>query len=109
MKTLVPDHVDSNVSGNKQCIDLISSLLKRNPAKRLGTKFNDTLSILGHDFFIGVDLASLGEKKYKPKVPYVPERHTKSTVFGSFQQQKLMGLPKLEQNFGGNDALFAKF
>jgi len=109
MKSLVPERIDDKLTGNRHCIDLISKLMKRNPSKRLGTKFNDTLSILSHDLFNGVDLASLGEKKFLPKVPYVPEQLTVSTVFESFAQQKLMGLPKLEQNFGGNEALYAKF
>ena len=33
MKALIPPHIDTKISENKLCLDLISNLLKRNPAK----------------------------------------------------------------------------
>ena len=77
--------------------------------RRLGTKYHDTYSILSHPFFNDFNITSLSEKNYVPKVPYVPSVSSNSNIFKRHAPQKLVGLPKLEQNFGGNDQLFENF
>ena len=78
--------------------------------RRLGTKYHDTYSILSHSFFDDFNITSLAEKQFVPKIPYVPSVATStSNIFKRHAPQQLVGLPKLEQNFGGNDQLFANF
>ena len=50
--------------------DLITKLLDRNAATRLGTK-NDFADVMGHPFFKGMDFEKLVSREIEP--PYKPK------------------------------------
>ena len=56
-------------STSKEAIDLIQSLMQRDPSKRLGAGEKDASAIKEHPFFEGFNWAEINSKKcYLPKL-----------------------------------------
>ena len=83
-------------------IDLIKSLLVPESNHRLGENYEGTISILAHDFFIGLDIEMISN--FSLSSPLIlhenPNNHKKT-------YKELLGLPKLE-NYHSKDQLIFK-
>ena len=69
-RVIFPDYERHKISISQNAQDLITKLLEKNKANRLGT-VNDVQDILGHPFFESIDISQLMSKSIKP--PYMPE------------------------------------
>lgn len=86
-----------------KAISLISGLLRRNPAKRLGSTSSD--EVLNHPFFEGVDWSEVKSKAWKaPFVPEVPDYlHNFADEFTSLEvgAEEEPGVPEADDKFNG--------
>ena len=70
-QSILRDDVMYPVDLDKNAVSIISSLLVRNPLKRLGAGENDAEDIKMHPYFAEIDFVKLHEKKIP--APYVPK------------------------------------
>ncbi len=79
---IFPDPVRHKIEMSEDLKDLITRLLDRNPATRLGYS-TDVKEILSHPFFQGIDFDALRKKELE--APYVPKEELLTLKEGEFQ------------------------
>lgn len=70
-KIIFPDPVRHGIEMSDDLQDLITMLLDRDAAKRIGSGSDDANEIINHPFFADIDWKKLQEKQLK--APYIPE------------------------------------